>query len=1308
MKKIFTLLSSILFFCSVTKAQDILNITNFSMGEPYSDVFTTNYFKCIGIGKNGWAWAGTRYGGLYRYDLRSTDPFNGWVKSDQLTNVYINDIKADKNGGIWIAQSGTQGQTSTAAHIAGGLNYFPNPYDYGMEFFSQAGTQTDGYLYSRNVKSLFISPDFDNKVWAIQGGSTSASKAIRGGLNRGPNDEGRFQRIAGLTSGWDYGWGVTPTGESIGGSNSEIWAGVRLNHGKFQIIRYYPDGRNIVDGILDNTTDPALLTGYTPTVIYFDKAGNKWIGLKNGGILVKKFGGKGEWVTMKDIDLVSGGFMVNPNAITEDQYGSIYFGTSSGLLVYSSKLYNVNQDPATTSSYKFYTTDNGLSNNNITGVTYDNGSGKLLMTSDAGVSFFQVRPQFIKGAVYDVYTGITKETATTPGLKMIPEQTATIRLYLAGEEKESTHADATGIFELKKAENDKEYTVEVEYTNKEYRKMKYIYNGIKNHTLLLPTLLPDSLIKEINSFKADMAKRCFEFKPLSLPIPITTCYEGFYTVGYDEPGNVFFKTTGIDKDHYKKVENLAIYFMNMKAVYFLGGNAHELITEMFDNVWSLIGILGGNNKLGEKTDEKLPIQVDVKIKEKMVKYQVGYLKYLREGLLSCLKLVSAALPPPRDASDKLKQTFDDAVAVFSDASEVIINLADKRAESGDDGLKGGLKDAFIAQLTKFASVQFGAVFYQKIYAQSIHEKLVRDAADGSIGAKSKNSYEEVFEALVDPDAKSLFKFGKDTVSSTKANVAALSKAANVIGTVQEMSDAASYIGLVPGFQLAGAVLKAIAAATKAIQATLVGTAVAADAYGTYQIVEISETVLDKSGINERRSAKIFKREKATTYQDQPINLLASKNEYNNKITAFQAVAKAPVFNGNSYSTSLGDLMFADSVYQSETKNVFNQLIASSDSASLYIDGFKDRLRILRDSFYSRQMSYGNAFYFQQMALLMDLDHKEDYLPGFDSTSNEIKVLNDSAYNNIVRLINEINDNSIGSPAYLAQSDFSIIHDHTPLSTGSFTYTFKNYGKETMSNVSFKIDQPSEDFIITSSDLINVGNILPGEKKQITFNFVSPAAKDTFTIGKYAIDVSADNGKYSNVFGTLYIINRTALPVSLANYKIDCFGKQINLSWETLSESNSSHFEIERSVKGNNWLTIGSIEAAGNSNIVKEYKFADSPTENAFYRLKQVDKDGKFTYSLVEKSKCNVERTGVTVYPIPAQNILNIVTNVTKNSAVEIRIFDVAGREVKRSNSMLRAGYNTIQVNTNGLASGQYILRMEGTEISKTVKITIGK
>ena len=1292
MKKIFTQLTALLLFSMTTTAQTTPLFINYSMGSPSAEAFTTNNFKAIGLGKGGVIWAGTQRGGLYRFDPK----YEIWTKSEQLTNVFIHHIQMDKDSGIWIGQSGVAA-TSTAANVAGGVNYFPDPLDYGMVFYSQSGSTSGAYLYSRNVKSLYIDTDLrdDKRVWVVQGSSVSAGAIIRGGLSTGPNAEVPY--FTKKLAGWDFGYQAAPTGEAIGGDGNEVWVGVRMNAGKSQILRYNKNAG--FKGFYDHTNVPFLQNGFTPHAIYFDKKnGHKWIGLRSGGLVILT--AEGKWEFMNDPALFPGGALVHPNAITEDEFGNVYIGTSAGLLEFKHSDYSPGAHPANPSSYKLYTTDDGLPGNQVTGLAYDSKKGNLLIATDAGVSFMKKKEEFIKGAVYNVYTQLSKDSRASHGLKMLPEVTATVKLFLDGVEKESINPDATGIFELKNAEDDKKYTVEVEFVSKDYYKTKFIYNDVENHTLMPATLIPDSLIRELIIFRHEMEERCFEVKLLSA-IPIKTCWDGFDVTAYNSALEVFFNPAGIDEDQRKKVENLANYFATLKTVYDLGGNASELVVEMTENIFALLEAVKGlaefgkigNTTISNKLEDLAGDQKNLQEAQKAMYFTT--VKAMKEGTMLLLKTISTTLAP----FPKSQASFDAIVAVMNEGLDVILEIAENEISAGG-------KKAILAQILKLGAGQVGAAFYKVSYAQGTHKNLVKDAAAGSINADSDLNYSQVYQALLSTTSDSKLKFGADTLANRKASVARLNSFSKSADLVASAADAASYLALVPGFQAAAAAAKVLSYFAKGVQIAFMTFAVGIDAMGVDEEVSLSIPTLKEAGFKKEPGS--VRREPSFLRLEAPVKLLAGKNNYNEKLQAFQNEAGAAAFNSLNFANRLNELRLADSAYSEETVNTLHQLMASSDTASLYIPGFTDRFRNMADSFFAKQISHKQAFYIQQMALLIDVENKAQYFAAIDSTGIELQVINDSLYNNIERLITEINDHSIGAPAYLDQTNYILNHDHVPGTNGSFTYTFTNFGQEEMKGVSFKIDQPTDGFNITSTDSIHIGNIAPGVSRQITFNFSSPATTDSFTVGKYAIQVNADNGKFRNTFGSLYIIKAGILPVTFGDFQVACSGSETVLNWVTFNESNSAYFEIEKSANGVEWQNAGKLSAAGNSSVLKQYTYRDFAGGNLFYRVKQVDMDATATYSKIVRSNCNTSTTIVSVYPIPANNILNIAIKLAAKTDVIISMMDITGREVRRSIKSLQQGENQFQMNTQGMPGGQYLLRMEGNGINKTVKVTISK
>lgn len=137
---------------------------------------------------------------------------------------------------------------------------------------------------------------------------------------------------------------------------------------------------------------------------------------------------------------------------------------------------------------------------------------------------------------------------------------------------------------------------------------------------------------------------------------------------------------------------------------------------------------------------------------------------------------------------------------------------------------------------------------------------------------------------------------------------------------------------------------------------------------------------------------------------------------------------------------------------------------------------------------------------------------------------------------------------------------------------------------------------------------------------------------------------------------------------------------------TVFTSNSSHFDIEHSTNGTNYTSIGKIKAKENSPVVSSYSFVHGNpdlTGKNYYRLKQVDLDGKFTYSEIRSVRFNEGKAAVIVaLPNPVKDILQVAVQADD---VSIHISDMNGRIYRRLN--LRAGNH--QVNVSNLPTGNY-------------------
>ena len=198
-----------------------------------------------------------------------------------------------------------------------------------------------------------------------------------------------------------------------------------------------------------------------------------------------------------------------------------------------------------------------------------------------------------------------------------------------------------------------------------------------------------------------------------------------------------------------------------------------------------------------------------------------------------------------------------------------------------------------------------------------------------------------------------------------------------------------------------------------------------------------------------------------------------------------------------------------------------------------------------------------------------------------------------------------------------------------------------------------------------------------------------------------------------------------LPVELTSFTASVNGNQVTLLWSTATEVNNFGFEIERSQKtevgsqnppaAEEWKTIGLVKGNGNSNSVKEYFFTDNLNLNhSFrYRLKQIDNDGKFTYSKeievgdLRPSNFDLRQN----YPNPFNPSTVISYQVPVDSKVTLKLFDILGKEIAvLVDQEQKAGFYNYQLSTTDyhLSSGVYICKMSSAGYSSSIKMTIMK
>jgi uncharacterized delta-60 repeat protein len=206
-----------------------------------------------------------------------------------------------------------------------------------------------------------------------------------------------------------------------------------------------------------------------------------------------------------------------------------------------------------------------------------------------------------------------------------------------------------------------------------------------------------------------------------------------------------------------------------------------------------------------------------------------------------------------------------------------------------------------------------------------------------------------------------------------------------------------------------------------------------------------------------------------------------------------------------------------------------------------------------------------------------------------------------------------------------------------------------------------------------------------------------------TDGKIVLaGISRDSTKAYSSYLALARYSLIALPLKLLNVTAKKEGKIHLLQWNTTQKINIDRFEIERSTNGKNYSSIGKMNAG-----FSKYNFTDEKpfTGINYYRLKMIDKDGKFEYSPVRIVN-NSGNFYVTIYPLPAKNRLNIQVQSNKTEKAQILVTDISGKTLITSSVSLSVGVNNTFINLQSPSKGVYFLKIVTSQTTETRKIIV--
>ncbi len=238
--------------------------------------------------------------------------------------------------------------------------------------------------------------------------------------------------------------------------------------------------------------------------------------------------------------------------------------------------------------------------------------------------------------------------------------------------------------------------------------------------------------------------------------------------------------------------------------------------------------------------------------------------------------------------------------------------------------------------------------------------------------------------------------------------------------------------------------------------------------------------------------------------------------------------------------------------------------------------------------------------------------------------------------------------------------------------------------------------PNETWTLSNMSLGNLynnaGNLLP------IGTVIPETSPGTYYLDVWFISGEGFSGNVSN--GTSTLSTGTTdpcncfnpLPIELLSFEGFINNKKITLKWVTSSETDNSHFEIERSLDGNRFDFVGSIQGQGNSSTNQYYSLIDENTISGvtYYRLKQIDFDGTYTYSHIIAMEIETDNSIVAVIPNPISDeaLVRFGANLPNDS--ELEVYSAIGKRLQ----VYPISDSSQKINLKKLDKGIYFLRIK--------------
>ncbi|MEM6803971.1 MAG: S8/S53 family peptidase, partial [Bacteroidota bacterium] len=203
----------------------------------------------------------------------------------------------------------------------------------------------------------------------------------------------------------------------------------------------------------------------------------------------------------------------------------------------------------------------------------------------------------------------------------------------------------------------------------------------------------------------------------------------------------------------------------------------------------------------------------------------------------------------------------------------------------------------------------------------------------------------------------------------------------------------------------------------------------------------------------------------------------------------------------------------------------------------------------------------------------------------------------------------------------------------------------------------------------------------------------------------AVDLGSPGDDDSTGYGALNA--HDAVSLALGGFPVewlDFSGRIENgiaqLQWSTGSEQNNAYFEVQKS-KGGSFVSVGQLAGQGNSSEVQSYQFEDPLPFSGrnYYRIKQVDSNGSFTYSKVlDLSWEEVSQMKLSsLYPNPSHDLLTVSLALPRGMDASYKVFDLKGRPIINKKLYRQSNIQEFTIQTKDWIPGIYILQIRNSK-----------